>query len=143
MSPNNKWCKDTKYYTSISYNTYLLNNEVGRYEYSANMHYIQCNLTAKPHPTECSFAVSYIFFSILSNIERNANMDTAPVSTQPLLWLQSRLLFKHGFSVGINQKPAFYAKECQFHRVNGLNSPRIVLLIVDSPFEIEKVFIAF
>lgn len=70
-------------------------------------------------------------------------MDTAPVSTQPLLWLQSRLLFKHGFSVGINQKPAFYAKECQFRRVNGLNSPRIVLLIVDSPFKIEKVFIAF
>lgn len=56
---------------------------------------------------------------------------------------QSKLLFKHGFSVGINQKPAFYAKECQFRRVNGLNSPRIVLLIVDSPFEIEKVFIAF
>ena len=27
------------------------NNEVGRYEY-----------TAKLHPTECSFAVSYIFF---------------------------------------------------------------------------------
>mgnify|MGYP001663374470 CR=1 FL=1 len=132
VSPNNKCYKDTKYFLSISYSTYLLNNEVGIYEYSANMHYIQC-----------SFAVSYIFFSILSNIERNANMDTAPVSTQPLLWLQSRLLFKHGFSVGINQKPAFYAKECQFHRVNGLNSPRIVLLIVDSPFEIEKVFIAF
>lgn len=26
------------------------------------MHYIQYNLTAKLHPTECSFAVSYIFF---------------------------------------------------------------------------------
>lgn len=108
------------------------------------MHSIQCNLTAKLHPIECSSAVSDAFSPILSNIEtRNANMDTAPVSTQPLLWLQSRLLFKHGFSVGINQKPAFYAKECQFRRVNGLNSPRIVLLIVDSPFEIEKVFIAF
>lgn len=110
----------------------------------AKTHSIQCNLTAKLHPTECSFTIFDVFFSILSNIEtRNANMDTAPVSTQPLLWLQSRLLFKHGFSVGINQKPAFYAKECQFRRVNGLNSPRIVLLIVDSPFEIEKVFIAF
>lgn len=62
VSPNNKCYKDTKYFLSISYSTYLLNNEVGRYEYSANMHYIQCNLTAKPHPTECSFAVSYIFF---------------------------------------------------------------------------------
>lgn len=62
VSPNNKWRKNTKYYTSISYNTYLLNNEVGRYEYSANMHYIQCIFYAKTHPTECSFAVSYIFF---------------------------------------------------------------------------------
>ena len=62
VSPNNKWRKDTKYYTSISYNTYLLNNEVGRYEYSANMHYIQCIFYAKTHPTECSCAVSYLFF---------------------------------------------------------------------------------
>lgn len=70
-------------------------------------------------------------------------MDTALVSTQPLLWsaikasVQTRILRWH------QPKPAFYAKECQFRRVNGLNSPRIVLLIVDSPFEIEKVFIAF
>ncbi len=100
--------------------------------------------TSKTAPNRVQFAISDVFFSILSNIEtRNANMDTTLVSSQPLLWLQSRLLFKHGFSVGINKKPAFYAKECQFRRVNGLNSPRIVLLIVDSPFEIEKVFIAF
>lgn len=105
------------------------------------LHSVQFN--SKTAPKRVQFCCFLYLFSILSNIERNANMDTAPVSTQPLLWLQSRLLFKHGFSVGINQKPAFYAKECQFHRVNGLNSPRIVLLIVDSPFEIEKVFIAF
>ena len=55
VSPNNKCYKDTKYFLSISYSTYLLNNEVGRYEY-----------TAKLHPSECSFTVSYIFFSILS-----------------------------------------------------------------------------
>lgn len=105
------------------------------------LHSVQ--FTSETAPNRVQFCCFLYLFSILSNIERNANMDTAPVSTQPLLWLQSRLLFKHGFSVGINQKPAFYAKECQFHRVNGLNSPRIVLLIVDSPFEIEKVFIAF
>ena len=90
---------------------------------------IQCNLQAKLHPTECSFAISDVFFSILSNIEtRNANMDTACFDTA------SSLVGNQGFCSNTGSP---------FRRVNGLNSPRIVLLIVDSPFEIEKVFIAF
>lgn len=36
---------------------------------------------------------------------------------------QSRLQFEHWLSVGVNQKPTFYTKECQLRWVDGLNSP--------------------
>lgn len=36
---------------------------------------------------------------------------------------QSRLQFEHWLSVGVNQKAAFYTKECQLRWVDGLNSP--------------------
>ena len=37
--------------------------------------------------------------------------------------MQSRLLFEYWLSVGVNQKAAFYTKECQLRWVDGLNSP--------------------
>ena len=53
------------------------------------------------------------------------------------------LLREHRLTASVNQKTAFYAKECQFFGVDGLRAPRAILLIVDSSLEIEIVVPAF
>lgn len=66
------------------------------------------HILCKNAPNRVQFCCFLYLFSILSNIEtRNANMDTAPVSTQPLLWsaikasVQTRVLRWHQPKTGL------------------------------------------